>query len=90
MLVLDEPTNGLDLAAERDLLAVVRRLVAERELACVPVTHVLGVAAALADRVGLFQAGRVEVGEVDDLLSEATLERVYGPGTRMSPGGEVR
>ena len=83
VLVLDEPTNGLDLRAERDLLDLVQRLLQERGLACVLVSHALDVVAGEVQRVGLVHDGRMRWGPPADVLAPATLTRIYGPGVRL-------
>jgi peptide/nickel transport system ATP-binding protein len=70
LLVADEPTTALDVSVQAQLLKLLRRLMVERRLALVVVTHDMGVVAALADEVAVMQAGRiVEQGPVDRVLA---------------------
>ena len=78
VLVLDEPTYGMDLPASTALLALVRRLNRERGLTIVMASHLLDDVANLADRVGLVRAGTVLLGEAGALLTSETLTRLYG------------
>jgi len=66
VLLLDEPTTGLDVRIQAEILALVRSLV-DAGLAVVYVTHDLAAAGALADRVVVLYAG--EVLESGDLPS---------------------
>lgn len=59
VLLLDEPTASLDPAAERQVEALLEALVAESDLTAVLVTHDRSQAARLADRVAVFEDGRV-------------------------------
>ena len=59
VLVADEPTTALDVTVQAQLLALLRRLVQERSLAVLLITHDLGVVAELCDEVAVLYAGRV-------------------------------
>ncbi len=63
VLVLDEPTTGLDVTTQAHVLGTVRDLCATHDVAALYVSHDLAVIADLADRVALMYSGRlVEVG----------------------------
>jgi len=69
LVVLDEPTTGLDVVTQARILDEIRRLRRERGLAMVYVTHDLAVVAQIADRIAVMYAGRiVEEGPAADLL----------------------
>jgi iron complex transport system ATP-binding protein len=77
-LVLDEPSAGLDIRHEVELFVLCARL-ARAGRTVVILTHNLGLAARLADRVLLFDRGRLAIaGSPRDVLTAATLTRVYG------------
>ncbi len=59
VLVLDEPTSALDRSAQRGMLALLRKLQAERGLAYLFITHDLAVVRAMADQIVVMQGGRV-------------------------------
>ncbi|MFE2495881.1 dipeptide ABC transporter ATP-binding protein [Streptomyces scopuliridis] len=59
VLVLDEPTTGLDVVTQRGVLDLIGALRAELGLAAVLVSHDLGVVAHMADQVTVLRAGRV-------------------------------
>jgi peptide/nickel transport system ATP-binding protein len=63
LIVLDEPTTGLDVATQRHVLDTVRGLCKSYGVAAVYVTHDLAVIAEIADRVAVMYAGRlIELG----------------------------
>jgi peptide/nickel transport system ATP-binding protein len=59
VLVLDEPTTGLDVVTQRGVLDLIAALRDELGLAAVLVSHDLGVVARLADEVCVLKSGRV-------------------------------
>lgn len=59
VLVLDEPTTGLDVVTQRSVLDLIGSLRDELGLAAVLVSHDLGVVAHLADDVTVLRSGRV-------------------------------
>jgi peptide/nickel transport system ATP-binding protein len=63
LIILDEPTTGLDVTTQRHVLDTVRGLCRSYHVAAVYVSHDLAVVGELADRVGVMYAGRlVELG----------------------------
>jgi ABC-type multidrug transport system ATPase subunit len=75
LLVLDEPTTGLDPSSRRAVWKVIRRAVAEGATVILS-THYMEEAERLSDRVGIIAAGRlIAFGTLDELLSR--LERSY-------------
>ena len=90
VLVLDEPTPGMDLRSEAELLDLIRRLRKEHGLAVVLVTHSLRIVADEAEEVGLFAEGRVRFGTPGEVLSPAVLSEVYGADVRVERAGPHR
>jgi ABC-type Mn2+/Zn2+ transport system ATPase subunit len=80
VLVLDEPTNGLDVVAERAFLSLVERFQARTDFAVVMISHELPHVASFASEVLLVDAerGAVEQGTVDEVITEARLSQLYG------------
>lgn len=70
VVVLDEPTTGLDVVTQAKVLEELHRLRDERGIAMVYVSHDLSVVAQLADRVAVMYAGRiVELGTAEQVLN---------------------
>jgi peptide/nickel transport system ATP-binding protein len=68
LLILDEPTTGLDATVEAEVLDLVAGLQAKFHTSVLFISHNLGVIAKMCDRVGVLYAGR--------LVEEGTVERV--------------
>lgn len=93
ILVADEPTTALDVTIQSDILSLLADLQAEEDLAILFVTHDLGVAARIADRILVLYAGRVmERGTVFDIYedpahpyTQALLESLPGSGGPARP-----
>ena len=63
VIVLDEPTTGLDVTTQAHVLTTVRELCSAHGVAALYVSHDLAVVAALANRVAVMYAGRIaEIG----------------------------
>ena len=78
MLLLDEPSNALDMAAQRDLRTVLRR-VAQGGTGILMVTHHLADVLPEIQRVIMMKAGRIIAdGSRQELLTRARLEALYG------------
>ncbi len=59
LLIADEPTTALDVTVQAQLLELIKTLQAEIGMAVLFVTHNLGVAAEIADRIAVMYAGRI-------------------------------
>ena len=71
LVLMDEPTGGLDVSVQAKLLDLLRSLTAELGLAALVVTHDLGVARLLAHRILVMRSGRViESGITDQVLDD--------------------
>ena len=89
MLILDEPTIAIDPAGVEELLALLRRLVAERNLTVLLSSHILGQVQSLCDRVGFFAAGRlVAAGPLAELARAPTSSIELEVGDRRRPDGD--
>ena len=84
VLILDEPTNGLDLAAEDAVLRFLAGLNREEQQTLLFVTHNLAIAARYATHIALFHAGEVASGPRQEVLNRYTLERIYGVAVDIS------
>lgn len=70
LVVLDEPTTGLDVVTQARILNEIQRLRSEQNVAIVYVSHDLAVVSSIADRVAVMYAGRiVEEGPTAELVA---------------------
>ena len=82
LLLLDEPTTGLDVSVQALVLDTLKRLQRDRRITMVIVSHDLGVIRTLADRVMVMQRGEVvEEGLADQVFQDPqhayTQQRVH-------------
>jgi peptide/nickel transport system ATP-binding protein len=70
LLVADEPVSSLDASVRGEILALMLRLVREKGVTILVVTHDLGLAWNIADRVAVMYLGRiVELGSTEEMMS---------------------
>lgn len=69
LIVLDEPTTGLDVTTQAQILQLLSRLRRQQGMAMVYVTHDLSVVAQVCDRVGVMYAG--------DLVESASVRNLF-------------
>ena len=71
ILIADEPVSSLDASVRGEILALLLRLRDELGLSILVVTHDLGLAWNIADRIAVMYLGRIiEVGTTEEVLSE--------------------
>ena len=70
LLILDEPTTGLDVTTQAKFLDLLEELKAEYDAGILLITHNLGVISEIADRVNILYAGEMlEAGPVDTVFT---------------------
>jgi len=78
LLMLDEPSSGLDAADAANLVAILRRVAADKGTAIVLVEHDLDLVAATVARLVVLDFGRVIAdGPVDEVLAAPAVRRAY-------------
>lgn len=77
VVVLDEPTTGLDVVTQSYLLGEIAKMRQETGMAIVYVTHDLAVVSSVADRVAVMYAGRI----VEEVSTETILRSPRHPYT---------
>lgn len=84
VMILDEPTNYLDLHYQVSLLNLERRICKEKGLSVIVIIHDLNLAARIADRIAILNGGQiVSVGSPADVLRENILSDVYDTPVRV-------
>jgi peptide/nickel transport system ATP-binding protein len=91
LLIADEPTTSLDVTIQAQMLELFRRIKAEKGASVLFITHNLGVAAEVCDRVAVMYAGRLcEIATIEDLFlhpshpyTRALLDAVPIPGKEL-------
>jgi peptide/nickel transport system ATP-binding protein len=79
LIVADEPTTALDVTVQAQVLRLLARLRDEIGCSIVFITHDLGVAAQISDRIAVLYAGRVaEIGPTRDVLNRPAHPYTHG------------
>jgi ABC-type Mn2+/Zn2+ transport system ATPase subunit len=78
ILILDEPTNGMDLVSTTQILSLVRDLHEREGRTVLMVSHALNEIANYVNRIALTLEGAFRIGDVDDIVNEQTLTSMYG------------
>ncbi len=86
LLLLDEPSSGLDPGARQDILAAIVRTVADEGRTVLFSSHLLHEVQRVADRVAILHRGRLILeSSLDELLSRHHLLTIRFPSARPSP-----
>jgi oligopeptide transport system ATP-binding protein len=79
LILADEPTTALDVTIQAQILELIQKLSVEFSTAVLLITHDLGIAAGMCDRVNVMYAGRiVETGTVDELFANPRMPYAWG------------
>jgi oligopeptide transport system ATP-binding protein len=79
LLLADEPTTALDVTIQAQILELIRSLSEEYGTAVILITHDLGIAAGMCDRVNVMYAGQiVETAKVDDIFEQPRMPYTWG------------
>jgi peptide/nickel transport system ATP-binding protein len=90
ILLADEPTTALDATVQVQILLLLRELQHELGLSVIFVTHDIGVAVEVADRIAVMYAGRiVEIGPVRDVIRNPRHPYTIGLLSTRGHGGRL-
>jgi peptide/nickel transport system ATP-binding protein len=79
LIVADEPTTALDVTVQAQVLRLLQRLREEIGCSIVLITHDLGVAAQISDRIAVLYAGRIaEIGPTAEVLGAPAHPYTHG------------
>ena len=83
LIILDEPTGGVDPEAQTSFYAMLHHLNREREVTLVLVSHDIGVVAKEVTKLACLNRRLIFHGRPGDFLSDAALTALYGPSVRI-------
>lgn len=84
LLIMDEPTNALDLRNQMELFELVRRIAHDKQITAIVAMHDLNLAARYAERIVVLKEGEVySAGDPVSVLTEEMLTSVYGIEARV-------
>ena len=86
LLIMDEPTGGLDMAVETKLMEYLGRLNQEEGITIVCVSHDLETAVRYGTQVGLVSQRGIQTGRPLEVLTPDNLKRVYGLSLDLANG----
>jgi len=89
ILLLDEPTTGIDTPTQHNILELIHRLHHELHLTVILVSHDINLIAPLADRIALLKTRLYAAGAAKEVLTKDILGQVYGPETLTTDSGHV-
>ncbi len=90
VLIMDEPTNGIDPEGMRELMALIRQLAEEDGKTILISSHQLHQIQQICDRVGIFVSGRlIACGGIGDLARQLEQENGLRYEIGARPGGEA-
>jgi ABC-type Mn2+/Zn2+ transport system ATPase subunit len=84
IMVLDEPTNGMDLSSRISILELIDRLHREEERTILMVSHLLDDVANHVGRLAVVDQSLFQVGTVDEVLTGSNLSSMYGMPVTVS------
>ncbi|MGN7455239.1 ABC transporter ATP-binding protein [Paenibacillus pasadenensis] len=95
LLIADEPTTALDVTVQAQILDLLQSLQKETGMAIILITHDMGVAAEVADRIVVMYAGGImEEGSVEEIFAKPSHPYTVGllksiPGFEANDGNEL-
>jgi ABC-type Mn2+/Zn2+ transport system ATPase subunit len=78
VLLLDEPTTGIDAPTQHTILDLVRKLHREHRLTVLLVTHDINMVSPMVDRLVLLKTRLYAAGPPSEVLNKETLSQIYG------------
>lgn len=90
VLILDEPTNGMDLSSQKAILDLIRYLHEGKELTVVLVSHLLNEVATYAEQLALVDQGFFQIGPSEEILREENLSQLYSIQVKVGTCGQYR
>lgn len=90
VLLMDEPTNSLDLQKQLEMFEMIRQVTAERNMTTLMVLHDINYAARYADQVIVVSNGAVHsAGPPHEVVNETMIREVYGVESMVHVGPDM-
>ncbi len=77
VLILDEPTNDLDLASEKIIMDLIKKLYIEENITVIMVSHLLNVVINYVGKIAFINSKEFEIQDIKQVLTEKNLTDVY-------------
>jgi ABC-type Mn2+/Zn2+ transport system ATPase subunit len=77
LLILDEPTNGMDLVSEKAIMDLIRKLHDEDGITVLMVSHLLNTVVNYVKRIAIVGDGTLREGNVTDMVTGPSLSGLY-------------
>jgi iron complex transport system ATP-binding protein len=85
LLLMDEPTNGLDLQHQLELFEFIRKITKEREMTTIIALHDLNLASRYADNIVVMSKGKIHAsGSPSSVLTQKNIQSVYNVNANIS------
>ena len=78
VILLDEPTNNLDVSNQENVLKVLKQTVSERGLCAIMTNHDINLSARHSDRIVMLKSGRVHLSGGREVITPESIKAVYG------------
>jgi ABC-type Mn2+/Zn2+ transport system ATPase subunit len=89
VLLLDEPTTGIDAPTQHNILDLIQHLHRDLHLTVILVSHDIHMIAPLADRLALLKTRLYAIGPAKEVLRKELLAQVYGPEAVTTDAGHL-
>lgn len=83
ILIFDEPSTGIDIAGERTIYDLIKKINEERGTTCLIVSHELNVVSKYANRVICLNKKMICSGTPETVITPKTLKQLYGIGAGL-------
>lgn len=90
VLVLDEPTNDLDISSEKSIMDLIQNLHDTNKITVIMVSHLINVVINYVKKIGFIDTDKFEIHPIDAVLSEAELWKTYHSKVRIGSVGGKR
>ncbi|MCC6397558.1 MAG: metal ABC transporter ATP-binding protein [Bacteroidetes bacterium] len=87
VLILDEPTNGMDLASRAAILGLIDALHEQEKLTILMVSHLMDDVVNHVERLAIVERDFFQIGDVEEILTGSQLSALYGVPVKVDHAG---